>query len=303
MTGSFDPTSRALPLRHIIGRGLTAAHAALLGALYLFLLQAPVQILSALTYPFQRKMMPAPGQPVDPGEALLALVWGLGSFVLALAVFFLFPLVLGGILGQVRDRIEFPHKPAGAFGTYARTHYTRLLGSQGLYVLIGLATMLPVMILSMVWAFQELAKGASLEGPPLNPQVLSQPGVLVAMGIAALLMAALSLVYWVANSIVVAEGERVVASWRKAIRFCQHNCVAVLVIWLVAVGLGVIMVPLSLAGQLGWVNDPWLLAAMAVVYAAFISYWCVILAGLIMSLYLGRAVPTEQREPVQSVQA
>jgi hypothetical protein len=307
MTVSFDPGSRDLPMRHVLGRGLTAAHGALLGVLYLFLLQAPLQILSAGAQVFPAKAAPGPGQQADPTQALLALAWGLGAFVLALAVFFLFPLVQGGILGQVRDRLEAPPHAPGAFGTYARAYYGRLLGSQGLFLLVGLVIVVPVMVLSMWAAFHEMAKAVPA-GPDeviptpqeLQRQVLSHGGILTAMVIASLLVSAVTMVYWVANSIMVTERGRVIASWLKAIYFCRHNFSAVLMVWVVALAVGVLMLPFSLAGQLGFVTDPWVLAALAVVYAALISYWGVLLAGLSLSLYLSRRAPVEKQEPVRA---
>ena len=91
-----------------LGRGFVAAHGALLGALFLFLLQAPVQVLSAVAQGISPSPGGEPGQ--KPGAEQLALMTGVscGTFVFGLAVFFLFPLVLGGTLGQVRDRLEYP---------------------------------------------------------------------------------------------------------------------------------------------------------------------------------------------------
>jgi hypothetical protein len=310
MTVSFDPGSRALPMRHIIGRGLAAAHGALLGVLYLFVLQAPLQVLGAESQVFQGKAMHVQGQQVDPGQVVLAVVWGLGAFALALAVFFLFPLVQGGILGQVRDRLESPSQPPGPFGRYARAYYLRLLGSQGLFLLAGLAIVVPVMVLSMSLAFQELAKAVPAGPDEVIPspqefqrQFLSHGGILSMIVINSLLMSAVAMVYWVANSIVVVEEGRVVASWRKALHFCRENLSAVLVVWLLAVAVGLVMLPLSMAGQLGLVNDPWILIGLAVVYAALLGYWGVLMAGLSVSLYLGRGAPSEQPDTVLSPRA
>jgi hypothetical protein len=309
MSVSSDPGSRVLPTRQIIGRGFAAAHGALLGALFLFLLQAPLQVLGAGSQAFWAKWTPPPGQQADATYGLLALAYGLGTCLLTAAVLFLFPLVQGGILGQVHDRIESPLRPPGSFGTYARRYYMRLLGSQGLCLLVGMAIMVPVMVLSMSRAFQELEElagpvsaGPDAVNPPPNPQefqrqFLTSPGILTAMVIASLLMSAITMVYWIANCIVVSERQRVFTAWRKALCFCRDNLSAVLAVWLLAFAAGIVMTPFALAGQLGFVSDPWILAGMALVYAALLGYWGVLLAGLSMSLYRGREAPSPRREP------
>jgi hypothetical protein len=311
MSVSFDPGVRPLPARQIIGRGLMAAHAAMLGALFLFLLQAPIQILGAGSQVFWTRLTPPPGQQADPTYGLLALAYGLGTCLLTAAVFFLFPLVLGGVLGQVRDRLEPGRWPRGGFGTYARAHYVRLLGSQGLLMLAALVLMVPVMVLAMAKAFEQLSSlptGPNEAVPSPNPvefqrQLLSQPGMVLGMVIGGLVMSAVTMVYWVANTIVVCDGERVFAAWRKALHFCRANLPAVFVVWLLAFAAGLAMAPLSMAGQLGFVTDLWALAGLAVLYAALLGYFGVLMAGLVVSLYLGRGAPAEHTGPALSVHA
>jgi hypothetical protein len=311
MTISFDPEVQPLAARQIVGRGLKAGHGALLGALFLFLLQAPVQILGAGSQAFWAKLSPPPGQHLDPEYGLLALAYGFGSCLLAVAVFFLFPLVLGGILGRVRDRLEPGRWPQARFGTYARVHYVRLLGSQGLMLLAGLVIMAPVMCMAIALAFEVMSLGSVAPNdavPSPNPvelqrQLLSQTGMLTGIVISGLLMSAVTMAYWVANTIVVCDREHVFAAWRKALHFCRENLSAVVVVWLLAFAAGLVMAPLSMAGQLGFVTDLWALAGLAVVYAALLGYWGVLMAGLIASLYLGRGAPAEQREPALSAHA
>jgi hypothetical protein len=311
MSVSFDPGVRPLAARQIIGRGLMAAHGALLGALFLFLLQAPVQILGAGSQGFWAKLTPPPGQQADPTYALLAVAYGLGTCLLTAAVFFLFPLVLGGVLGQVRDRLEPGRWPRRGFGTYARAHYVRLLGSQGLLLLAGLVITVPIMFMAVVLAFEQMS--GMLTGPneavpsptpvELQRQILSQPGMLMGLVIGGLVLSAVTMVYWVANTILVCDGERVFAAWRKALHFCRENLSAVLVVWLLAFAAGLVLTPLSLAGQLGFVTDVWVLAGLAVVYAALLGYGSVLMGGLVVSLYLGRGAPAEHSEPVLSAHA
>jgi hypothetical protein len=111
------------------------------------------------------------------------------------------------------------------------------------------------------------------------------------------------MVYWIANSIVVSEEERVMASWGRSLRFCRRNFPAVLVVWVVNVVVGMLISPLGLVGPLGVVKEPWALAAVALVYSALVGCWSVLLAGLVMSLYLAHRSPAEQPEPASSAMA
>jgi hypothetical protein len=292
-----DPKSEALPLGHVMGRGFTAAHGVLLGALYLFLLHAPLQVLSAVAQGFQGRAMVGPGQQPDLNQVLLSLSLSCGALLFGLAVFFLFPLVQGGILGQVRDRLESPRQPPGEFGTYGRTFYVRLLGSQGLFVLVGLVLMLPALYLGVSVALQEMAKsmptGAAEAPPPPDPQQLTRqlllhPAFLAGTLISSVLMSAAGMVYWLANCMVVAERERVLPSWRKSLRFCRQNFSAVLAVWLVVFALGLLVSPVPMVGQLGVVKETWALVALALFYAGLVGYLGVLLAGLVLSLYLAR---------------
>ena len=156
-------------------------------------------------------------------------------------------------------------------------------------MLMSIAVMVPLMCVGMGLAIQGTAEGT---GPPapgqLERRLLSQPVMLVGVLAAAVLAAVAGMVYWVANCIVVAERDGVVASWRRSLRFCRENAPAVLAVWLVNLAAGVVLSPLGLLGQLGVVTDPWVLAALALVYSALIGYWGVVTAGMSMSLYLGR---------------
>jgi hypothetical protein len=300
-------------INQIVTRGFAAGSSVLAGALLLFLLHAPTQVLGAVAQHVQREAMPRPGQAPDVGQLALSFALSFALLLLALGVFFLYPLVLGGILGQVRDRLESPQQAPIRFGTYGRSFYVRLLGSLGVYALIMIVLMVPVMCLGVGLYFQyvaeleELAKPVTPEGnavpqPPdpqqLTRQLLLHPVMVVGIAIASLLAAAASMIYWVANCMLVCEREGVFASWRKALRFCRQNLPAVLVVLLLSFAVGLLISPLGLLGQLGIVTELWALVSLALVYAAFIGYWGVVLAGLVMSLYLARRpLPPGQGQP------
>jgi hypothetical protein len=115
--------------------------------------------LNAVTQGLQAEAMAGWDQKSDLNSMVVrSLSFSCGSFVLALVVFFLFPLVQGGILGRVRDRIDTPELPPGQLRTYGRIFYDRLLGSYGLYVLVLIALLLPTMSIGFGTAFQQITK-------------------------------------------------------------------------------------------------------------------------------------------------
>ena len=286
-----------------LGRGAATAHGVLIGVLFLFLLHAPLQVLSAVAQAMPLSPGGEPGQ--KPGADQLVLTTGVscGTFVFSLAVFFLFPLVLGGILGQVRDRLECPGQTPGAFGKYGQAFYSRLLGSQALMTLLMFVLLLPVMAYAMWLAMQVEALGTSPVSQQVTGPLLSDPALLACLLVICLLASAVGIVYWVANCIVVSERERVFASWRKSLRFCRDHFGAVLALWLVNLVAGLVMSPFALVGSLRFITHLWVLVPLAVVYAALIAYWGVVLAGLVMSLYLAGRPPAERVEAEEPVVA
>jgi hypothetical protein len=302
------PGGEGAPITSIIGRSFVAAHATLVGAFLLFLLHAPGQVLSAVAQGMQREVLSDSGRQFPATQLTLSLSLSFGAFALAVAVFFLFPLLQGGILGQVRDRLQSRHQPPGPLGAYGRQFYVRLLESQGLVVLAMLGIMVPMMCVAMWLAFHQMIDALAAppaEGAPppqiadpqqLTRQLLTQPAFLAGMVILSLLSSAVAIIYWLACSVIVSEQERVLASWWKALRFCWRNFGAVLAVWSLIVVVGILTAPVGLASQLGVVTDLWVIAAVALVNAALIGYVGVLLAGLSMSLYLGRRKP-ESCEP------
>jgi hypothetical protein len=299
--------SRAHGAGQIAGRGLAAAHDALVGAFYLALLHAPLQIASAIQ---QRAQYAAfiPGEEPDPGRVALAVALSGVTFLLGMAVVFVFPLVQGGILGLVRNGLESPDRPPAPFWSYGRTYYLRLLGSQGLMLLVSLVVVIPAAAVAAGVAVQRAATSSGEPAAPgeINRQLLQHPAMIVVLIIGVMFTTASGMIYWVANCRVVADGEGTLTAWRRAATFCRENFAAVLVLWLVNLVTGVALAPVGLLGQLGIVTDWWALAAVVIVYAALIGYWGVVLAGLCMALYLARrksVIPVGGDSSLESVAA
>jgi hypothetical protein len=295
MATLIEQPSPALTIGPIVGRGITAAHGALAGAFYLFLLHAPAQVFGALAQHLQTETIRA-----HPGEVeaiLLTSLLSLGSFVLAVAVFFLFPFVQGGILAQVRNRIETPHQPPGSFAAYGRAYYVRLLGSLGLFTLLTFLVMAPFMCLMMAMVFQVFL--LTPEAPPADQQftrlfLMNPVTMWTSMVVVTLLAAAVGLVYWVANCLLVSTSAGVIECWRQSLRFARQNPSAWIAICLLIVAVSCAIAPLGMAGQIGLVTSPWAVAGIALGYAALIGYTGVLFAGLVMSLVLARRVPAAQ---------
>jgi hypothetical protein len=288
----MTPNSRASGAGPIVARGLAVAHDALVGALFLALLHVPLQVASAIQQGAQNAAF-VPGEEPDPGYLALAVALSGVTFLLGLAVVFVFPLIQGGILGLVRNRLEYPDRPPAPFWSYGRTHYLRLLGSQGLMLLASLVVVVPAACVAVGLTLQS-ATNSSGQPPAvgeINRQLIQHPAMIAVLVLGIVMMAASGTIYWVANCRVVAEGEGTVTAWRKAARFCRENFTAVLALWLVNFAAGVATAPLVLLGQLGVVTEWWALVMVGIVYAALIGYWGVVLAGLCMSLYLARRQP------------
>ncbi len=229
---------------------------------------------------------------------MLSSLLSLGSFALGVAVFFLFPLVQGGILGQVRDRLETPHQSPGPFAAYGRAYYGRLLGSLGLFTLLGFIIALPIMCLTFAVVLQvELLGVEAPAAPPPDAQqfllkLLAHPATWVGIAMLMLVAAAVGMVYWVANCMLVCTRAGVFACWRQSLRFVRWNCAAWIAVCLLIVAVSAAITPVGLATQLGWVTNPWAAAAVALGYAALIGYTGVLFAGVVMSLYLSRRTAT-----------
>lgn len=298
MATMIETKRPAVSVGPIIYRGFEAAHGTLVGAFYLFLLHAPAQVLGAIAQMLQAGATGAPPAEPSPMQLLLNSL----IFVLALAVFFLFPLVQGGILGQIRDRLATPQQPPGRFGAYGVAHYRRLLGSLAVFTLLVFIVMLPVMCYAVLMVFQalKLTVEAPAAPPPAAQQFTLQFASLGVVGVGlvilTLLTAAIGMIYWVANCILVSTPIGVFASWRQSLRFCRQNFAACALVCLLIVVVSVLIAPLGMAAQLGWVTNPWAGAAVALLYAALIGYIGVICASLVMSLYWARRAPADQPE-------
>lgn len=299
MSSTVDQPER---LGRVICQGFSAAHAVMIGAIYLALVHLPLQIVSAINQSVQQRIAVAPGQAPDPGQVALALGLAGGSFLFGLVVFFLFPLIQGGILGKVQDRIEATGRPAESFGAYSRRYYPRLLGSQCLYVLVLFAVMFPIMIFAVILAIQYASTPTEpATSAEIQQHLLANPLFVICIVVAMAIAAAAGMVYWIANCFVVAEDERVFASWRRSLRFCQVNFTAILAIVVMNLVVSAALSPLGLLGQLGIVTNPWALSGLAVIYSAIVGYWGVVLAGIIMSLYLHRRNSAGRLEPAMSL--
>ena len=119
-------------------------------------------------------------------------------------------------------------------------------------------------------------------------QMLTHPAMVVVMVIITFLASAAGMVYWVANCIIVSASDGVLASWRQSLHFCRQNLSAVLAVWLLIIAVSMLVTPVSLASQLGFVTDLWDVVGLALLQAVLIGYTGVLFAGLTMSLYLAR---------------
>ena len=300
MSSSTDSTDSAPQTGRIIGRGFLVAQSVLVGVILLALLHAPAQLANALTISLRGQTPTGPG--ATPEQLLPVLLLSGVSFLLAIGVFFLFPLIQGGILGQVRHRLDSPDQPPRRFASYMRRHYLRLLGNEAVFTLITIAAIVPLLFVAAIVVVQGTTVGAEPPAPgDVERQLLSHPVFLGAMVLLSVLVSALGMIYWVANCVVVAEGQSVGASWRRSFQFCRANFSACVAVWFVNLVAGAVLAPLGMLGQLGVVTGTWALLGLALAYSVLIGYWGVITAGISMSLYLGRRARSESEEPAVPV--
>jgi hypothetical protein len=276
----------------IVSRGIQACPAALVAAVYFFLLFAPTQLASAVTQSLTPRMLTAPGQPPDLQVTMMVLPLACVTWIFLIALIFITPLLNGGMIGRIRDRIE--GQPLAKFGSYGRMFYGRLLGSVGLFIACAIVAMLPVMCFGMIMGMQQAAEAMrSGQADPAQIQQMArnlykQPLYLALMAFSMLAMTVLGLLFHITNAAIVCDGERVMAAWSRSWRFFQENFGAM-------AGLGLINIGLSIpAGAFGVVSGMMLVESLAVLLAGalvqsvFISCLFVLGAGLSTSLYLAR---------------
>jgi hypothetical protein len=302
MRSSPDSIDPAPHTGRIIRRGFLVAQSVLLGVILLALLHAPAQLANALTISLRGDTPTGPG--AAPEQVLTTLLLSGISILLAIGVFFLFPLIQGGVLGQVRDRLDSPDQPPQRFASYTRLHYSRLLGNEAVFTLAMIVAVVPLIFLSAILAMQSTNRLVEPPAPgEVERQLLSHPVFIGVMILLSVLASALGMVYWVANCVVVAEGQSVGASWRRSFQFCRRNFPACVAVWLVNLVAGAVLAPLGMLGQLGVVTGTWALVGIALAYSVLIGYWGVITAGISMSLYLGRRTRSDAEEPAVPVAA
>ena len=278
----------------IVARGFRASHAALVMGLYFFLLFAPTQLVGAISQSLTPRLMVAPGQPPDLQLAMLLVPLGCVNWMFLFALIFLSPLLIGGAIGRIRDRIEPVNRPTASLDSYGRIFYGRLLGSLGLLIACAIVAMLPAMCIGFATAMQLMAdtmrtgQTDPAQIQQMTRQLYTQPLFLTLMVLSTLAMTALALVFNLANVIVVCDGERVIAAWSKSLRFCRANFSAVFGLGLINIGLGIPATAQGVVSGLLLIGQLPVLLALALFQSAYISYMFVLGIGLSTSLYLAR---------------
>jgi hypothetical protein len=213
---------------------------------------------------------PPPEDVVTMGRSCFACAW---LFV----VVFGGPCVVGGIIGQLRDRISAPDQPAGNFGWHAEMFYLPILVLTLTSLAVALLLTIPVWLLSM--GISELP---SLSG-------LAEP---LPKGISAVIGKGVSLVFMLAIAIVVTEYEEPFRSLKIAFSFLKRHVAdfAMLFVvvgalhltwWLLQQGLLLVLWWLSQQGLL-------LLAVLGTVTAVIAPYIMLLSMAWIVSLWLAR---------------
>jgi hypothetical protein len=155
---------------------------------------------------------PPPEDVVTMGSGCIACVW---LFVTVFGG----PWVVGGIIGQLRDRMSAPDQPAGNFGWHAEMFYMPILVLTLTYLAVELLLTVPVWLLSM--GIAELPAQSGL-------------AELLPKGISAVISKAMSLVFMLAIAIVVTEYEGPFRSLKIAFSFLKRHVADIAMLFVVA---------------------------------------------------------------------
>jgi len=278
MATHIHEQSPAMPSGGILGRGIAATHATFVGFWCLFLVYAPCQVMQAIADATRNRALRESGQQPDPEQVGLVLSFYGIALILSVAAIFIVPLIQGGILGQLRDRLETPIEPPKTLAAYS-VYYARLLESSFLFAAVSLGVVLLFLLTGVLPT--PLFEGLALSGPLMLAIAL----------IGASLIIMTIVVYSVANCIVVSEDQEVLAAWRQSLHFCRQNFPAVLG-WALLLLAGFV---LHLLFMLSNAEALWALTSLALLETAIVSYGMVLLAGVMMSLYLTRRPQPESR--------
>ena len=285
----YEPTYESEPIdfAQVISRGIRAANRTLVGAVLIFAIVGPIQILStaASALIIQGGGFQPPAQGAPPTPQMFAMM-GLGCFscvwfpIMLIAL----PWASGGIYGQLLDRIV--GRPVGALGSYGKKFYVRMLLLMLMYVAVLIVLMIPVWITGAVLGAGQMQGGQfdpvkirELSRHPLNVVV----SVLFGLGVTAA-----GTVMMIAQASSVTHDCRTRDALRNSWRYIGRQTGEVLKLFFIFVGTAVPMVLLQQIGNFLTTASMLIMLVVGFLSALYVSYLSVLNPGIVVSAYAAR---------------
>lgn len=193
----------------ILLRGFSAARGCLAGLMLLVVLYGwfdGAEIVFGDTVDIRAVLAPLGDGP--PPEDLVPMVRGCLTCVWLPVTLFGAPWVVGGMIGQLRDRMIGRDVPTASFGTHAEMFYVPILVLSLTFLAVQLLLTIPLGLL-------EMALSGAASHPDLAKLLSKARGALIGGGI--------KLVFILASTVVVTEYEEPFASLKRALLFLRRH--------------------------------------------------------------------------------
>jgi hypothetical protein len=283
------PIGASLSFGQVIRRGFAAAHGVPAGAFWCFLLMVPLQVTGAVMNQvmfgsdlFEQLQT---GEFEDTGKMPAGLITIIGagcSMCIFLPImFFALPLVWGGTVGQLRDRIV--GREMGAFGHYGKKFYVPML----LVVMMLCGAVFVVSfangIVGQIIASTEIQPGQPMTTEQL--QALSRhPLNLISSAVTWLVMGAIGILVNLVGSAMAARGRGIGDALSQGFSFCGNHFGSVFKLYLVGVAL---FIPLAVLQSLPMFVKPEIGIGVVIALSSgiYLGYLSVVEFGLAGSLF------------------
>lgn len=277
----------------ILARGVSAANRSITALILLFVLYGIFQgaslVIGGLMTP--NMMAPQPGQPPPP-ELGLFMAFGCFSCIWMLIMVFGGPWITAGAAGQLRDRIERPGETAGSFVGYGGRFYLQVLVLTLIFVVVVFVMYLIIGLVTMAVLYDEFGF------PMMQPQQVREfqlhPVNIALNTLGGLFLAALAIVFCLANVIVVVEYSDAFTALGQAFSFIRRRFVDTAKLWGVTFFLLLIFLGLSWTVQLAGIHSPPILVAMGTGASFYTPYAMLLILAWTVSLWLARKETSEQ---------
>ena len=269
----------------VLSRGFSAANRSIVGFVLLMFLygtfQASSLVVGGLMSP--ESMVVQPGQPPSPEFAML-IGYGCASCIWMLVMVFAGPYVLAGIVGQLRDRIQNPGDDSGRFTGYSGRFYLPMLVLTLIFSTIICVLYLGAGLASSAVMFDQMG-GMQ----PEQIQEFQKHPVSLAAGLFAMvLVIGVSVIFNLANSIVVIEYMDAFTALGRAFEFVRRQILDATKLWVVSGLLALFLWSVYWTVQFLELHSLPLLLVFGAVVGIYVPYMILLIQAWSVSLWLAR---------------